>query len=231
MAKRRYGQFCALARALDKVGERWSLLIVRELLLGPQRYTDLLNALPGVGTNLLADRLKELERNGVVKRGSLPPPGSTAVYELTAHGLELEAAVIALTRWGSRDLRPRRGEHFRPAWFGLAMRAAFRPEAAIGISEVYEFRIDEVVLHARIDDGELEVRQGGADEPDLIFTSDTRTLRKVLSAQLTLADAVSSDKARIEGDMSALGRCASLFGPLGTERGRPDDRPLEAIPT
>jgi DNA-binding HxlR family transcriptional regulator len=232
MAKRRYDQFCALARALDTVGERWTLLIVRELLLGPQRYTDLLNALPGIGTNLLADRLRELEQNGVVGRTTLPPPAPATVYELTATGQELEPAVIALTRWGSRDLqRPRRGEHFRPAWLGLAMLAAFRPEAAIDISEVYEFRIDDEMLHARIDEGTIEVRRGAAAAPDLVFITDTRTLRKILSAQSTLTDAVAAGKARTEGDPSALRRCASLFGPRRTQEGRPDGRPLDAIPS
>jgi DNA-binding HxlR family transcriptional regulator len=213
MTKRRYGQFCALARALDTVGERWTLLIVRELLLGPRRYTDLLDALPGIGTNLLAERLRELEESDVVQRGRLPRPASASVYELTEYGKELEPAVIALTRWGSRDLRrPRRTEHFRPAWLGLAMLAAFRPEAAAGLSETYEFRIDDEVLHARIEGGALEVRQGSSDEPDLTFISDARTLRKVLAMQLTLPDAVAKGNAHTEGDPSALVRCARLFG-------------------
>src|SRR5690349_25163474 len=131
MAKRRYDQYCALARALDVVGERWTLLIVRELILGPRRYTDLLGALPGIGTNLLADRLTSLEREGIVERDRLPPPAAAAVYALTEYGRGLEPAVIALTRWGSRRLRqPSRSDHFRPSWLGIAMLAAFRPGVA-----------------------------------------------------------------------------------------------------
>jgi DNA-binding HxlR family transcriptional regulator len=213
MAKRRYGQFCALARALDTVGERWTLLVVRELLLGPKRYTDLIDALPGIGTNLLADRLKELEQRGVVKRTKLPPPAPAAVYELTEYGRDLEPAVVALTRWGSRELSsPRRGEHFRPAWLGIAMMAAFRPEAAAGVSETYEFRIGDEVLHARVEDGTLEVRQGPANEPDVTFISDAGTLRKILSARLTLTDAVAHDEAQIAGARAALARCEEVFG-------------------
>jgi DNA-binding HxlR family transcriptional regulator len=213
MAKRRYDQYCALARALDAVGERWTLLIVRELMLGPRRYTDLLDALPGIGTNLLADRLKELEHHGVLQRSRLPRPASAAVYELTAYGRELEPAVIELTRWGSRELRrPRRGEHFRPSWLGIAMRAAFRPGAAAGVKETYAFQIGEEMLHARVEDGTLEVRQGPSDEPDVTFTTDARTLRGILSGQLTLTDAVAQEKAQLSGDPSALARCDELFG-------------------
>jgi DNA-binding HxlR family transcriptional regulator len=219
MAKRRYGQFCALARTLDTVGERWTLLVVRELMLGPKRYTDLLDALPGIGTNLLADRLKELEQHGVVTRTKLHPPAPAAVYELTERGRELKPALIALTRWGSKELeRPRRSEHFRPAWLGLAMLAAFRSESAAGISETYEFRIGDEVLHACVEDGALEVRQGPSDNPDLAFTTDTRTLRQILSGRLTLMDAVAHDDAQITGLHSALVRCAGVFGL--TERSR-----------
>jgi DNA-binding HxlR family transcriptional regulator len=213
MAKRRYGQYCALARALDTVGERWTLLIVRELLPGPRRYTDLLDALPGIGTNLLADRLKQLEQSGVVKRAKLPPPAPAAVYELTEYGRELQPALVALTRWGSKELRtPRRGEHFRPTWLGLAMLAAFQPEAAGGVNETYEFRVGLDVLHASVEDGTLEVRQGPSQDPDLIFTCNATVLRKILSRQLMLTDAVERGEAQIGGDHSALLRCAEVFG-------------------
>jgi DNA-binding HxlR family transcriptional regulator len=216
MAKRQYGQYCALARALDLIGERWTLLIVRELLLGPKRYTDLLDALPGVGTNLLADRLKELERHGVIERTKLPPPAPATVYELTEYGVELEPAVVALTRWGSRQLsKPKRGEHFRPAWLGIAMLAAFRPEAAADVSETYELRIGGDVIHARVEDGALEVRQGPSHQPDVTFITDSRTVPKLLSGRLSLTDAVAQGEARMTGARSALVRCAEVFGLTG----------------
>src|SRR5919108_5579459 len=125
MARRSYGQFCALAGSLDLLGERWSLLIVRELLLGPRRYKDLLANLPGIGTGLLAARLKHLERSGIVQRATLPPPAGTPVYELTEAGRELEPVLLGFNRWGLKWAMDEvsTGDAFRPAWSVLAMRA------------------------------------------------------------------------------------------------------------
>src|SRR5438270_8716701 len=102
--KRSYDQYCAVARGLDVIGDRWTLLLVRDLLLGPKRYKDLLEGLPGIGTNLLAARLKELEAAGIVRRGVLPPPAGSSVYELTDKGQALEPAILALGRWGAQFL-------------------------------------------------------------------------------------------------------------------------------
>src|SRR5881398_167543 len=111
MADRRsYRQSCGIARALDLVGERWALLVVRELVLGPKRFTDLRHGLPGIGTNILAGRLRELERAGVIRRRTLPPPAASAVYELTEYGRDLEPVMLALGRWGARTLGERRPE-------------------------------------------------------------------------------------------------------------------------
>ena len=138
MARRGYQQYCGLARALDVLGERWTLLLVRNLLLGPQRFTDLLEGLPGIGTNLLANRLRELKSAGLVARRELPPPAGSVVYELTPRGRDLEPTVLALSRWGAVSLgRPRRGETYRPAWLLLSLRALFQPDAANGVREVY----------------------------------------------------------------------------------------------
>src|SRR5262245_56277931 len=213
MARRRYEQYCALARALDVIGERWTLLVIRELLLGPRRYTDLMDSLPGAGTNLLADRLKELERGGVISRRRLPPPAASTVYELTPAGRELEPVVLSLTRWGSARLgRPKRGEHFSPRWLALVLRASFRPQQADGLHEAYEFRIGDEVVHARVDDGAIDVCAGWAREPDLVFTTDAGTLQTVQSGALTLAGAVATGRARIDGDPRALARCEKAFG-------------------
>src|ERR671921_1724366 len=110
MSKRSYNQYCAVARALDIIGERWTLLIVRELLTGPKRFKDLLEGLPGIGTNLLATRLKDLEGNGILRRATLPPPAGSKVYELTGLGRELEQVVVALSQWGSKLLGSPRGD-------------------------------------------------------------------------------------------------------------------------
>ena len=103
-AVKRYHQYCPVAHALDLIGDRWALLIVRELMLGQRRYTDLADALPGIGTNILAGRLRHLEGAGVVRRTKLPPPAAVTVYELTAEGRELDGVLHALARWGARTM-------------------------------------------------------------------------------------------------------------------------------
>src|SRR5215208_1271548 len=123
--KRSYGQYCTVARALDVVGERWTLLLVRELSTGPKRFKDLLEGLPGIGTNLLASRLKMLEGEGIVRRATLPPPAGSSVYELTGLGRELEPVIVALSRWGARLLdAPHEGDELRAGWAAVAMRSA-----------------------------------------------------------------------------------------------------------
>src|SRR5438270_4362488 len=126
MPKRSYGQFEGLANALDAIGERWTLLLVRELLLGPRRYKDLLEGLPGIGTNLLARRLKELQGAGVIEKRTLPAPAGSSVYELTERGRGLEPALVALAGWGLVAMEePSRTDVLRPAWAVLAFRSMF----------------------------------------------------------------------------------------------------------
>lgn len=151
---RSYRQYCAVARGLDLVGERWTLLIVRDLLTGPKRYKDLLAGLPGIGTNLLATRLRDLEEQGFVGRRVLPPPAGSTVYELTEVGQALEPVVTALGRWGHRFLGARReGEFLSTNAYLLAMRAAFRAEGAADLRETYELRVGNQVFAARVADG------------------------------------------------------------------------------
>src|SRR5947208_14165031 len=131
--KRSYSQFCPLARSLDILGERWTLLIVRNLLVGPQRYKDLLDGLPGIGTNLLAARLKDLEKEGIIRRRSLPPPAGSTVYELTERGWGLEEPIHVLGRWGIWTIRRDSPEDaFRPRWGGAGLGIIFRAGAAAG---------------------------------------------------------------------------------------------------
>src|SRR3989454_7365748 len=140
--KRTYKQFCPLARSLDILGERWTLLIVRNLLVGPQRYKDLLDGLPGIGTNLLAARLKDLEKEGIIQRRKLPPPAGSTVYEFTELGRGLEQPLLDLARWGMWTLRrPAENAGFRPTWGALAMKMMFSSGAAKGSRETYELRI------------------------------------------------------------------------------------------
>ena len=151
MAKRAYGQYCGFARALEIVGERWGLLIIRDLLVGPKRFTDLRRGLPRIPSNILSDRLKELEDAGVVQRRVLPRPAGSIVYELTEHGGDLEEAVLALGRWGARSLGdPRPGEIITVDSVIMAMRTTFRPDAAKDLRASYELRLGDVILNMQI---------------------------------------------------------------------------------
>jgi DNA-binding HxlR family transcriptional regulator/putative sterol carrier protein len=209
---RSYNQYCALARALDVVGERWTLLLVRELLLGPKRYGDLVTGLPGIGTNLLAGRLRALEHAGIVRRSTLPPPAGSRVYELTDLGRGLEPAVFALGRWGAHFLEPRKeSDAADPGWFFVSIRATFRPEAAADLRESYEFRIDGAPFHARVARGRAWTSQGHADDPDVVVTTDLDSFIGLLSQELSPGEAAASGRIRLDGDEAALARFVEIF--------------------
>jgi DNA-binding HxlR family transcriptional regulator len=205
------------------VGERWTLLLVRELSTGPKRFKDLLEGLPGIGTNLLTNRLKRLEADGIVRRATLPPPAGSNVYELTELGRLLEPVTVALSRWGARLLldAPRDEDNLRAGWAAVAMRSAIGRGAAGGRPSTYEFRIDGEAFHVRVGDGEegerVEARQGSAPDPDLVVTGDAETFLAVASGRLSPEEAVRSGALRAEGgreeDREALLRwCQSLIG-------------------
>src|SRR3954463_9806931 len=129
---RRYQQFCGLAHALEIVGERWSGLIVRELMLGPRRYSDLRDGLPGIATNVLAERLKHLEAEGIVSRDVLPAPAGSTVYQLTDDGRAFAESLLPLARWGSRRLEESGDDHVRGEWLTLGLAAPVRPHPRAG---------------------------------------------------------------------------------------------------
>jgi DNA-binding HxlR family transcriptional regulator/putative sterol carrier protein len=213
MSKRSYNQYCAVARALDLVGERWTLLVVRELLTGPKRFKDLLEGLPGIGTNLLTTRLKDLERYRVVHRVTLPPPAASKVYELTELGRSLEPVIATLGRWGLEFLgAPDQEDDLRPAWAMVAMRSALKQEAARGLQETYEFHIDEEAFHLRVTDGEVEALQGPAVDPDLVLTGATQDFLALTAGQVEPAEVLDSGEIRIEGDQETLARCLEVLG-------------------
>lgn len=172
MKHRDFGQYCGLARALELVGERWALLIVRDLAVRPRRYTDLLDGLPGIPTNVLATRLKELEQAGVVERRIAPAPKRGVVYALTAEGHNLEPAVLALGRWGATQLGdPRPGEIVTPAGLTMSLRATFNHAEAAGLTASWEIHALDIVLHVVVTDGRLDAGVGPAPgEPDLVMT-------------------------------------------------------------
>jgi DNA-binding HxlR family transcriptional regulator len=209
---RTYGDGCAIARALDLVGERWALLVVRELLLGPKRHTDLRSGLPNASPNVLSQRLRELERAGVVWRYKLPPPAGSRVYELTDWGRELEEIVISLGRWGARSPPPPSDAPIMSAdSIMLALRARFDSSAAHGLRAGYELRLGEERFRIEVADNQIEVARGGADRADATIDTDPGTLDAVLWRDRPLADAQRSANMTIEGDKAAVERFLRLF--------------------
>lgn len=213
MEQRTYGQYCATARTLDLVGERWTLLLIRELLTGPKRFSDLQANLRGLGTGLLSSRLRHLEREGLARKVTLPPPARTPAYALTEAGEELAPPLLELARWGLTWAMGERleTETFHPGWAMLGLRACFDAEAAAGLHATYEFRVEDEVFHARIDDGSIEVLHGPAQRPDAIVTIGGEDLVQVIGRHLALADAVESGAVSALGDPDALRRLNELF--------------------
>jgi DNA-binding HxlR family transcriptional regulator/putative sterol carrier protein len=209
---RTYGDGCAIARALDLVGERWALLVVRDLLLGPKRYTDLRRGLPGASPNVLSERLRELERAGVVRRRKLPPPAASRVYELTDWGLELEETVTSLGRWAARSPTPPSDVPIASAdSVILALLARFDARAAHGLRAVYELRLGEDRFRIDVADDEIRTARGGAEQSDATIESDNDTLAAVLWGGLSLSSAQRSGKLTIEGDKASVERFVQLF--------------------
>ncbi|KAB2339614.1 winged helix-turn-helix transcriptional regulator [Actinomadura rudentiformis] len=213
MEQRTYNQYCATARTLDIVGERWTLLLIRELMTGPRRFGDLQNSLRGLGTGLLSARLKHLEREGLARKITLPPPARTPAYALTDAGEELAPAVLALATWGMKWAmgERREGEVFHPGWAVLGLRTCFVAEAAAGLRVVYEFRVGDEVFYADIDDGTIETAHGPAQRPDLVIETDDATFLEVFTRGRGLADAIKNGEVAVTGDREALGKLRVLF--------------------
>jgi DNA-binding HxlR family transcriptional regulator len=207
ISERSYKQYCGVARALDLVGERWALLVVRELALGPKRFTDLRQGLPGIATNVLSLRLRQMERNGVVTRRLLPPPAPAQVYELTEHGRELVPIMLALGRWGATTMGERSPDQtIRGEWLALALNAFFDADAAQGLSATVALVLDGAPFTLRVEDGRLDVTPGTNGPADLVITTDPELLLQFLAGAPVLVPA--------EGDRQLLGRLPELF-PLG----------------
>jgi DNA-binding HxlR family transcriptional regulator len=208
---RTYCDGCAAAHALDLVGERWSLLVIRELLLGPKRFTDLRAGLPNASPNVLSQRLRELERAGVVRRRKLPPPAASRVYELTDWGMELEPVIVRLGRWGARSpSRPREAALGVDSLI-LSFRTMFDPHAAEGLQASYELRLGEESFRAEVTEGRFEIVRGSADRPDATIETDAGTLAALVYEGRPLDEALHSGDLKIEGDESAVERFVGLF--------------------
>jgi DNA-binding HxlR family transcriptional regulator len=211
MAGRAYGQCCGLARALEVVGERWTMLIVRDLLVSPKRFTDILNGLPGIPTNGLTTRLKELEEDGVVRRRALARPDRSVVYELTDYGRALQETVDALGRWGTKRLgQTREGEILTQDAMMTAMRATFQPAAARGVRATYELRLGHLVFNLRIAGSKLSVNARPLPGADLIIESGP-AIRMLLSGELSAHEAVERGFAKITGDPKLMEQFSRMF--------------------
>lgn len=195
--RRSYDQYCSAARALDVVGDRWTLLIVRELLAGPRRYTDLHADLPGVSTDVLASRLKDMERDGLTTRRRLPPPGAAYVYELTPRGRQLLPVLQTLGEWGRADLGERRPtDAVRAHWFALPLLRELEEEGLV------EVALEEGRFHvyAGAEDGPVYGDGPAPAEPDARLALDTATCTAVARGELSVPDAVRDGRITVTGD-------------------------------
>jgi DNA-binding HxlR family transcriptional regulator/putative sterol carrier protein len=209
-AVKRYGQYCPVAHALDQIGDRWALLIVRELMLGQRRFTDLSDALPGIGSNILTARLRGLETSGIVSKKKLPPPWAVTVYELTEHGRALHAVLRSLADWGAESLGP---PSPGDCWSMYAVHARFRPEAAV--DGVYEIRFDEgETISLEVRGGELTAMKRAAERPTLAVGLAPETLHALIEGTLSVRAAATDGRARISaGSQKDLAQLVAMFAP------------------
>jgi DNA-binding HxlR family transcriptional regulator/putative sterol carrier protein len=212
MAEHRYQQYCALARALDVAGDRWALLIVRELAPGPRRFTDLIDGLPGIARNLLTKRLRALEREGIVDRQELPPPAARQVYELTDDGRDLAHAMAPLIAWGARRIGERNPtESFRARWPAVAMAGLADQDAAKGVRETYQYVVDRSAFHFTVDDGSIRLQDGWAQDPAVVLTTDEDTWADIAAGKISFSSATASGALSVAGEPQAVKRLRKIF--------------------
>jgi DNA-binding HxlR family transcriptional regulator len=209
---RTYAQLCGIATALDVIGDRWAALIVRDLLLGPLRFGELASGLPGIGTNTLATRLRDLEASGVIGRELLPLPDRGIVYELTPYGRELEPILLGLGRWGTRSMRRLPPDvAVRSRWLVAAMLAFHDETRRVTLPTTWELRLDDGTFTVRADGADLTVAAGAPRAADLVIATRDEDLHRLLTHRLSPSDAIASGAARVEGDAARFGDLIGLF--------------------
>jgi DNA-binding HxlR family transcriptional regulator/putative sterol carrier protein len=212
MAKRSYDEYCGLAVALDLLGERWTMLIIRDLLMGPKRFTDLLVGLPGIGTGLLTQRLRELEDAQVIEKATLPPPAASTVYQLTADGETLRSPLLGLTRFGLRRLgTPAEGQTANVNLLAFAMAARFNPRSSPAADGSYELRVDDSRFQLIIDNGAMQVQAGPSPLARAVISTDMATLIAINNGTITLSEALTSQALTVDGDPTAIMSLANAF--------------------
>jgi DNA-binding HxlR family transcriptional regulator/putative sterol carrier protein len=195
---------CGIAHASDLLAQRWALLVVRELLLGPKRFTDLRAGIPDISPNVLGQRLRELEESGILRRRKLAPPAAVQVYELTEWGRELEPAVLALGRWATRSPSFPRGAEMGPDSLVLALKSTFNPAKADGVDATYELRLGEIPFDISVKEGEFEAARGEAQRPDAVIRGDPDAIAGVVFGKNRLGQAVESGAVEIDGSRRAV---------------------------
>jgi DNA-binding HxlR family transcriptional regulator len=208
-----YGQWCSLATALDVVGERWSLLVVRELFDGPKRYTDLRDGIPGIATDVLASRLRDLEDHGIVAKRELPPPAASKVYELTPLGLGLGPTMTELMKWGSQLLGPKTPDlEFRPHWLVLGLKGMLRPNRAADVRLDVDFDIGSgEVIRVHVEDGRLSHVAAPETAADVVVHGDLTVLTAIADGTVRIPEAMADGRFAMDGDADAVASFQRLF--------------------
>ncbi|HEY0102513.1 MAG TPA: winged helix-turn-helix transcriptional regulator [Brevundimonas sp.] len=210
-SRRRYEDACGTAHALEILGERWALLIMRELMLGPKRFGDLRASLPGLSANVLTQRLEGLEAYGVLKRRKLPPPASVQVYELTEWGLDAEGIIKTMGFWAARSPDHDPSLPLSPVSLMMSFRTMFDADKARGADLTLEFRLGDEVFTCVVRDGELTNGRGEAERPDAVITGTPEPIAGIVYGDVDPADMVAGGALKIEGDMDAVRRFAAFF--------------------
>lgn len=211
VGRRRYEDGCAIAHALDLLGERWALLVVRELVLGPKRFTDLRSGLPGVSTDMLTQRLRDLSAAGIVARRRLPPPAASWVYELTPWGMDLEPILLSLARWGSRSPDMRLDAPIGVDSLLLSLKSLFDSRAAEGFDATLSLHLGDEHFHVVVADGRIDVRRGAPEKPDVTLDTDLPTLLTLLRTDRPLDDVLADGTTIVTGDAAVVAEWRRLF--------------------